>query len=905
MIGARLAHYEITSHLGTGGMGEVYQATDSKLGRSVAIKLLPEVFTHDAERVARFEREARVLASLNHPHIAAIYGVDESGGRKFLVMELAAGETLADRIRRGPIPMDDALRIAHQIADALESAHENGVVHRDLKPANIKIAPDGVVKVLDFGLAKAYETETSPALNLSNSPTLSRMATLQGVILGTAAYMSPEQARGKSVDKRADIWAFGAVFYEMLTGRTAFDGEDVTATLAKVIESEPSWDDVPLKVQRLLKKCLEKDPKRRLRDIGDAWELLDETVPRPSAEVRRTFLWPIVSVVLILMAAGLGAGWWHASKPEDRLLVRLDLDLGADVSLPDLPINPLILSPDGTRLAYLSGRRFFTRQLDQDKAVELPGAAGATLPFFSPDGHWIGFFTSTDNKLNKVSVEGGAVVKLADDLAGYSGGSWGEDGSIIVTQNGVALRIPDEGGKPTPITEPLGLARPEVLPGGKAVLFTRPDRDASSIEMLTLADRKVKTLIPSGNAVRYATSGHLIYNSKGTLFAVPFDLSKLATRGSPVPIRDDLAYFAGAGVAQFDMSSGGHGTLVYRRGTALEVVGPIVQSSIQWVDSTGKKQPLFAKPGNYTGFHFSPDGKRLALIANSRTVFVDGRRVLANGDVWVYDLTRDNTSMLTSGGTYALPIWTPDGKYLLLGSPGGIMWMPSDGSNQPQPLIPSKTPMAPQSLTTDGKQLRLAYQSASASPGGGEEIWTVPLMIESGQLTAGKPEMFLRGSRFLSPAFSPDGKWLAYATVDTEARGRGQFQPTSREIYVRPFPAAVSGNAGQVHISNDGGVSPVWTRHGELLYSSSTGNIMSVRYTVRDGAFEASTPQVWLANAAQGFTLFDLHPDGKRIAIATPVNTPESAQVAAPKPEHSVVFLINFLDELRRRAPAR
>jgi serine/threonine protein kinase len=395
MIGTKLGHYEITSHLGTGGMGEVYQATDSKLGRSVAIKFLPEAFNHDNERVARFEREARVLASLNHPNIAAIHGLEESSKRKFLVMELVNGETLAERIKRGPIPVEESLGIAKQICEALEAAHEKGIIHRDLKPANVKITPDGRVKVLDFGLAKAFEVEASKTnLSQSQSPTLSMAATNAGVILGTAAYMSPEQARGRLVDKRADIWAFGVVVYEMVTGKWLFQSDDVTNTLAQVLMKEPDWEQVPLKMHRFLKRCLAKDPKNRLRDIGDAMPLLEDVTLGVAQRSGQARLLPwAVAAVFAVIATGASFVAWRAAHPPTPPLkpqVRLTVDLGPDVALGAVAGPAAVLSPDGTRLAYVSQNRLFIRRLDQFEAINVSSAPEVGfMPSFSRDGRWL------------------------------------------------------------------------------------------------------------------------------------------------------------------------------------------------------------------------------------------------------------------------------------------------------------------------------------------------------------------------------------------------------------------------------------------------------------------------------------------------------------------------------------
>jgi serine/threonine-protein kinase len=859
-VGDKLGPYEIVSAIGKGGMGEVWRARDPRLGRDVAIKISAQQFTD------RFEREARAIAALNHSNICTLYDV----GPNYLVMEFVEGATLADRITQGPIPLDEALAIAKQIADALEAAHEKGIVHRDLKPANVKIKPDGSIKVLDFGLAKSAESVAVTP----DSPTM----TLPGMILGTAAYMSPEQARGKEVDKRADIWAFGMVLYEMVTGKRLFQGQSVSDTLAAVTTQEPDWSRLPAKVQRLLRRCLEKDPKRRLRDISGVELLLEEDAGHGATSA----LWPAwIAALAALVAIALGiAFWapWRAEKPPDRQLTRLDVDLGADVSLPAPNIggSDVAISPDGTRLAFVSGTptKLFSRRVDQPKARELPGTEGASLPFFSPDGQWVGFYAG--GKLNKISVEGGAVVPLGD-IAVLAGASWGEDGSIFLSEAGL-LRIPAGGGTPETIAAPasgeIALNFPQILPGGKAILFvgvTTLNVDKLTIEVLTLADRHRKIVALGGNSPRYlATSGgagHLVYVSRGTLFAVPFDLDKLKTRGTAVPVLDDVAIEGENGAGQYDFSR--TGTMVYRRSSG----GTSGMKTLQWLDPAGRKEPLRAKPGAYQYPNLSPDGKRVAL-----TVAEGGSR-----DVWVYDPQRDAMTRLTSGGAiYADPVWSPDGHSVVFASYGnGIFQARADGSGQPDALTQSKTNQIPWSFTPDGK--RLAYFEIGKS-----QIWTMPVEVEGGQLKAGKPEQFLE-SNFddNAPAFSPDGRWLAYYSNES-----GRY-----EVYVRAFPQPSSGQGGKWQVSNSGGTTVRWSRHGHELMYQSGDQIMAVSYTVKGDTFVSEKPRVWIAKLGGG-THWDLAPDGKHVAVVTPV---ESAK--APTEDHEVVFLLNFFDELRRRVP--
>jgi Tol biopolymer transport system component len=891
MIGTKLAHYEITSHLGTGGMGEVYQATDSKLGRSVAIKLLPQAFSNDQERSARFEREARVLASVNHPNIAAIYGVEESGARKFLVMELVTGETLAEKITNGAIPLEEALGIAMQIAEALEAAHGKGIIHRDLKPANVKVTPDGRVKVLDFGLAKAFDTQPSIA-NLSNSPTITMAATQQGIILGTAAYMSPEQAKGREVDHRSDIFAFGAVLYEMLTGRQAFKGEDVSDILSHVLRTDPDWKVLPAHttpaIQRLLRLCLQKDLKKRRQTAADVRIDIEqaaaepETASAPVLQERGRERWPwAVTAVLALVALALGVALWAPWRTEPlKPLVRLEVDLGADVALPaDVGQDSVVVSPDGTRLVYIASvggapSRLYTRRLDQSKATELPGTQGALRPFFSPDSQWVGFVIG--DKLNKIAVEGGAVVPLTD-VVFIAGETWGEDGSILlggILNIGLRL-LPPAGGQASKLTD-LGSGEiahvvPQFLPGGKFALFAAYPQvvnvDTVTIEATSLSDGKRKVVARGGTSPRYLPSGHLVYVNKSTLFAIPFDPGKLETKGNAVPILDDVKFQPNTSAADLSVSS--NGTLVYRRGGGGAASG---QWTLQWINAAGKRSPLIAKAGVYGGPRLSPDAKRIAVQVSEG----------GSSDVWVYDTQRDAMTKLTfGGGNSGNSIWTPDGRVVIFSKAGGgIFWTPADGSGQPQLLIEGKGILVPWSMSPDGK--RLAFFEVGKVDGW---IYTAEVTQDGGALKAGKSERFFESKfRAIVPQFSPDGRWIAYVTDES---GRD-------EVVVRAFPAPASGQGGKWLVSTNGGTMVRWSRSSELLYQEGD-RIMAVSYTVNGGSFVADKPRIRIEKL--GGTIWDVAPDG-RIAVLTPGESPQ-----APAAEHTVVFLQNFFDELRRKAP--
>jgi Tol biopolymer transport system component len=887
--GTRLGSYEVVAQIGAGGMGEVYRAHDTILARDVAIKVLPEAFAHDAERLSRFQREAKMLAALNHPNIATIYGLEQSGGTSYLVMELVPGETLQERVKRdGPVPVEEALGIARQIAEALEAAHEKGIIHRDLKPANVKVTPEGKVKVLDFGLAKAFAGDTS-AEDIGNSPTLSQAATMQGVILGTAAYMSPEQARGRAVDKRTDIWEFGCVLYELLTGRPAFHGEDVTEILASVVKSEPDWAALPAdispSIRILLQRCLRKDRRQRTPDAATIRIEIEDAIaaPKDSGATQaappstRKLLWAVgaLAVATTIIAGVALWGWWRSTRPVERALVRLDVDLGPDVSL-DAPRGAdTILSPDGTRIVYVSQGRLFTRRLDQPNVTELAGTQGAYAPFFSPDGQWVAFFAQ--GKLRKISVGGGAAIALCETGTGV-GGSWGEDGNIIAAltnfNNGLS-RIPSAGGAPTPVTElqsgELTHRWPQILPGGKAVLFTANSAstgfDGANIEVMSLADHSRKTLVRGGTFGRYLPSGHLIYVNRGTLFVVPFDLDRLQVSGAPSPVLDRIGYSGITGSAQVDFSQ--RGTLIYRSG---ETGGGLF--TVQWLDGAGKVQPLLDKPGAYGRFSLSPDGQRLALevVGESGT------------DIWSYDWHRDTMTRLTFTGDAFDPVWSPDGRYILFrAAQSGMSATRFDGAGKPQPLTESKNIQYPWSLTPDGKRLAFNEQSVGAF-----HLWTVPLESDGAGLRAGKPEIFLQTQaeeRF--PSFSPDGRWLAYNSDES-----GTFQ-----IYVRAFPD----QGGKWQISNSGGTYPMWSHNGhELFFETLDNHIMVAAYTVKGDSFVADKPRMWsekqLAGLVNNSKNVDLAFDGKRIVALMPIET-----AGVQKAQSHVIFLENFFDEVRRR----
>jgi Tol biopolymer transport system component len=882
-----IAHYRVTAKIGEGGMGAVYRATDTKLNRDVAIKVLPDVFAADADRMARFTREAQVLASLNHPNIAAIYGVEE----RALVLELVEGPTLAERIAQGALPLEEAIPIARQIAEALEYAHERGIVHRDLKPANLKVTPEGRVKVLDFGLAKALSREMAsgdPAL----SPTLTMRETLAGVIMGTAGYMSPEQAKGKPVDRRADIWAFGVVLVEMLTARMMYTGETVSETLASVIKDKPDLsmlpEGTPANVRRLAQRCLEKDPMRRLQAIGEARILLDEApeeaapaaapVAMPAA---KTTAWRAMAGVATAAALILGGLLWWATRPVERPMQRFSADLGPDAVAGGR--TTAVLSPDGSRMVFpvrsVNTQQLATMLLDQSKPTVLPGTDGAADPFFSPDGQWIGFVA--DNKLKKIAVQGGATVPLcnADTPRGFA---WSADGYIYGTLDGLQLsRIPETGGTPEAVSEPAKRGErthrwPQILPGGDRILVTvgagaNPGSyDDASIGVYSLKTKEMKIVQRGGYYGRYARSGHLLYVHDGGMFAVRFDAKRLETRGMPAPVVQDVAASLGQAAGQFDLSD--NGILVYLAGSSTGGGVPIL-----WLDKSGKKETLLAAPLVHPLTpRLSPDGKLLAYAMA--------------GDLYIYDAARGATSRITfdPGGTGMWPVWAPDGKHIAYSrGAGGIWWVRSDGSGKPEAIYDPQKSANVSSISPDGTIL------AFHQVGTGQDLYTLRLDVsDPDHPKAGSPEPFLstKGADVV-PAFSPDGRWLAYSSNES-----GSYQ-----VFVRPFPEGAQGS-GQAQVSTSPGRFPLWSRTAkEIFYVATDGHIMVAPYGINGRAFSPGKPQVWsdtTIGLSSNFMPWDLASDGKRAVVF-----PGAAAATGERSSLHVTFLVNFCDELKRRMP--
>ena len=878
--GTRIGVYDITAQIGVGGMGEVYRATDRNLKRSVAIKVLPALVAGDADRLARFQREAEVLAALNHPNIAAIYGLEKTPDFTALVMELVEGEDLSQRIARGAILLDEALPIAKQIADALEAAHEQGIIHRDLKPANIKVRADGTVKVLDFGLAKAMDPAGS-STSVSMSPTLTTpaMVTGVGVILGTAVYMSPEQARGKAVDKRADIWAFGCVLYEMVTGRRPFGGDDVGETLAAVIKEQPPMDVVPGEIRPLVKSCLEKDPKKRLRDLGDAWRIVAprQQVARALPSVSKS-RWPWAIAAASLAVAGalvvVRAPWTSAPPSVAAPAVRLDADVGVEVSRGAGQGPPLAISPDGSRLAIITpgadGKDHLAlRLLGSSQANVLAGTEDAASPFFSPDSRSIAFFAG--GKLEKMSVEGGSPVVICD-AKNPRGGSWGEDGNIIfASENRVPLsRVSAAGGDVTPATQ-LDVKAGEVtnryaqvLPGAQAFLFqSRTDNDPYVIQAQSIRTGQRTILVKNGYNGHYVPSGHLLFMREGALYSIATDLKRLEVTGRATPVVQDLRDFSGNGWAYFDVSRSG--TLVYLPADASS------DRTVAWLDASGHLQRLPLPPGPYVEIRASPDATRLAVVAQEGT----------DTTFSMYDLTHDRlTRVATVPGRVGNLTWMPDGKHLVYsfarGSGDGIFWMRADGAGTPEVLVDGAG-WEVGSAAPDGK--RIGYWHAQKEYG----LWTIALdLSDPDHPKPGKPEPFVQSNAEVrGPAFSPDGRWGSYSSMES---GR-------QEMYVRPFP----GPGGKWQISRSGagggGALSTWRSGNRLYYLTGDRRLHVVDYRAEGSSFSAGLPRDW--SSAPIPSAGDLSADGSRVFVLTTV------EGSGPKPLTQVTFVLNFFDRLR------
>jgi serine/threonine-protein kinase len=891
--GTRLGPYEVVAQIGVGGMGEVYKATDTNLKRAVAIKVLPASVAADADRLARFQREAEVLAALNHPNIAAIYGLERSGTTTALVMELVEGPTLADRIMQGAIPIDEALPIARQIAEALEAAHEQGIIHRDLKPANIKVRPDGTVKVLDFGLAKAMEPAAGSSPSMSMSPTITTPAMTQaGMIFGTAAYMSPEQARGKPVDKRSDIWAFGAVLYEMVTGKRAFAGDDVSITLASVLMKEPEWGVLPpdllSSLRTYLRRCLQKDRRQRAQAIGDVRLALEgafETaapqtmVATTSPDVRwtRSAAFRLAAAAAVVASIGAGGGVWMLSRPTSEAaapIARLAMRLPADQRFDDLQ-NPLLaVSPQGTLVAYAaeSGGRWqlHMRAIDGVESKALAGTEEATNPFFSPDGQWIGFFAQ--GKLKKVSVTAGTTVALCEAPTGR-GGSWAGDSIYFAATVGSGIsKVSADGGAPTEVTAldrgkgEVSHRWPQVLPGGRVLLFTvwtGPGADEEQVQVQRLDSGERTVVVQGGGSGRYVASGHVIYARNDELFAVPFGLDSLRASAQASRL-GDVVWRGGEG-AQYAVSD--NGVIVSMRGSPGRYERRLV-----WVGRNGRVEPLAAPPRYYNGNAvISPDGRRAAVDIEAGA-----------GGVWLYDFSRAVLVPLTTGkGSSQAPRWTADGTRIVYrGTRAGsrnLWWKTVDDTANEERLTRGELTQTPGSWSGDGQWL--AY--IESDPVTGSDIWALPSGGDR------KPRAVVRTPFFEAyPRLSPDGRWLAYTSNES---GRV-------EVLVQPFP----GPGGRTQISTSGGTEPVWAHDGRELFYLKGDAMMAVEIRTSPTLTVSASRMLFEGRyvlSPNTVASYDVSADGQRFLRVQPMHP--------DPPTDQIQVGLNWFEELKRLAPTK
>ncbi|MDX2473722.1 MAG: protein kinase [Candidatus Krumholzibacteria bacterium] len=888
--GDTFAHYEIIGPIGRGAMGEVFSARDTRLGREVAVKVLPADFATDPDRLARFRREAKVLAALNHTNIAAIHGLEEDQDKLYLAMELAPGETLEARIDRGAMPTADALAVAIQIAAGLEEAHAKSIVHRDLKPANVKLSDDGRIKILDFGLARAYQGEEEAAADPGTSPTMTAAMTQAGVILGTAAYMSPEQARGLEVDDRTDIWAFGVILWELLAGRRLFAGETITDTLAMVLRSDPEWNalptDLPPSLRRLLQRCLQRDKRQRMHHIADARIVLEEILqdgtsayepaagsiaPMSSSALARNRTGWLVAGVLALAVAALGWQYFQAPALTDPAPVRFDVEMPSDQWITS-ERQPLGVTPSGdafvVSLKTSTGTQFYFRSLSDPEIIPIAGTENADNPFFSPDGKWLGF---TQNRtMKKMALDGGSPIDLCE--AQWGGGTWTTDDRIIFTgsySSGLYV-VPAAGGEPQQLTTPdaehdeLGHWWPQVLPGDEWVIYTgfsTPIENAR-IMALSLASGEQRVLIEGGAYGSWTPTGHLVFVRDGKLFAAPFDAKSIAVTGAAVPVLEDVHYRSNDGLSA--LSFGANGTLVYAPASVMDA-----PSRLAWVDRQGNLEPLDLPERRYHRPRLSPDGKLLAVAVETDN----------NQDIWIHEFERGTFSRFTFAPSSDFnPLWTPDNRTVIYNGEDPqftIYQRPADGSSDTQLLLNKPIDTTPTSISPDGKWLVYSASSMANS----SDIWMLPMDGD------GTPRLFLQtpfGEG--AAAISPDGHWLAYYSNESG----------NSEVYATPFP----GGGSRVQISIGGGSDPQWSPLGDELYFNQRSVMMVAAIDTENSSatsLVAGRPQPMFSSEKSIFVpaggRFSPTPDAQKFLIA---HTPDESQ------PRSVRVVVNWFTELRQ-----
>ncbi len=913
--GTRLGPYEIADQIGKGGMGEVYRALDTHLGRHVAVKILPDPFAHDPERLARFEREAKTLAALNHLNIAQIYGLERSDSTTALVMELVDGPTLADRIAQGALPFDEVLPIAKQMAEALEAAHEQGIIHRDLKPANIKVRPDGTVKVLDFGLAKALEPVVAGGIDATASPTITSPAMMTGVgiILGTAAYMSPEQAKGRPADKRSDVWAFGCVLFEMLTGKRAFEGDDVSDTLALVLRGTPDWAALPTttsaSLSRLLRGCLQKDRRARVPDIAMARFEIDEALATPAdggfstaasqvmatqrPRSRRVVF--IVAAAVVLGALGGGALVW-ALKPTatpSRPVTRFTFMLGEGQRLTANQNQSLAFSPDGSRFVYAANNQLYVKAMSERDARPISGTAvtgfGPLSPVFSPDGQSIAFYSEPDRVIKKIAVSGGAAVTVCSATLPLFGMTWDATG-ILFGQRGKGIqRVSATGGQPETLVSVKDgeLAHgPQMLPGGDGLLFTSAkevttDRwNNAQIVVQSLKSSDRKTLLQGGSDGRYLPTGHLVYALGGVLFAVPFDLGRLAVTGEPVPVVEGVKRSGSGttGIAHANISS--TGSLVFVPGPTSTAAG---QSDLAVIDrNNGTVHPLKLQPGPYEYPRLSPDGTRVAFGSDDGT----------EGLVWIYPLSGTSSMRRLSGiGRNRMPIWSADGEHVAFQSDRdgdlGVFWQRADGATPAERLTTADkdTAQVPETWSPDNHTLLISVAKGSS--------YTLAALT----MTDRKLTPFGRVESALPPSatFSPNGKWVAYSVSSPSS--------VAGSLFAQPFPPT----GVPYPISKGSGIHATWSSDGkELFYSAGPNQFVSASVST-EPAFtfgnpvRLMVPTIYLPGRGPGFQRnYDIMRDGKRFLAVVPAG---QITTSGTLDSTQIEVVLNWTEELKRLVP--
>jgi len=888
LLGTTVSHYKILEKIGQGGMGTVYRAEDTNLSREVAIKVLPEQFTQDPQRLARFEREAKLLAQLNHPNIAAIYGFEQADATHFLVLELVPGETLAERVAKGALPVEEALEVCRQIAEGVEAAHEKGVIHRDLKPANVKITPEGKVKILDFGLAKAFEAET-PVTDISQSPTLTEDMTQAGMILGTAAYMSPEQAKGKPVDKRADIFAFGCLLYELLTGKKAFQGETITENLGAIIHKAPDWEALPgaasQRIRDLLQRCLEKDSQDRLPHIAEARFQIKKALTEPATaptgltSPAQPALWSRAipwSIALLMGLIAVGIAFWSSPQPVSPSLKKFVMIPPSTAPLADLPGLDLLISPDGRRIAYITEsddtRQLYVRPLNGLMATPIPGTEGMRwTPFFSPDSESI--VIVVDGKMKKISLVGEPAITLCEAISVY-GGSWGPEDTIVFTgstESGQGLHLVSAaGGKPEilAVTDfekgEIQYRRPEFLPGGKAVLFSISGEDGFQLAALSLATREKKIVLKGAREAHFTPTGHLVYEvpDTGTLTSVLFDPERLEVIGEPVPVLEGIR---GALDSSVDYFFSSEGTLIY------VPAGATVKGVPVWVDREGREmESLVEEPLQQPADpRLSPDGQQLVLSINPG----DG------SDLWVYDLAGRPPYPLTSEGNNSFPLWSPDGTRVVFRSLRGgsplLLQVAADGTTlNPEPLLSSPRDMYPISWSANGQELIFLETIPD-----GASLMSLPIEgQQEPRLLVQTQYAFRPGQHGASAEVSPDGRWLAYVSGVTGGP----------EIWVRPYP----GPGAPLRISPSGGLEVVWGPEGRELFYLEGDKMMAVKIET-EPSFHFQPPELLFEG---GFyhanPSYDIGPDGRFLMIKL-----------TEEPRGQINIVLNWFEDLKRLLP--